>query len=187
MMDRTILDKIDRINRANTAYLFYLYRKYRLQIVAFSSHIAFIRTCIRENLTPHFLNYHLYSDNHFISTKLHKLIRKKWLQYEVNRWYGRMNTTTHLISMIHQKLAIRLLDFELYQLLTETDDICNFERKKLLRKKSKKLDTLRNELSVADQLPPITFYPRLSNLTDVNFSEEKTRYLEKGLNFSIFR
>jgi len=48
------------------------------------------------------------------------------------------------------------------------------------------LDALRNESTVVPdaQLAPIKFYPRFSNLTNVTFSEEETRYLEKGLNFS---
>ena len=186
-MDRNIKEKIDNINQASTSYLLFLYRKYRLQIVNFSSHIAFIRQCIRENLHPRFLKYRFYSDNHHITRKLHTLIQKKLLQYEMYRWYGRKNTNSRLLALIQLKLASRFRDFELNRILHETDRICNSQHHTLKTKKDKKLAVLRGKAHKPDeashQMP--AFYPRCVNLTDVIFDKDESKLLEKGLKFAL--
>jgi len=115
------------------------------------------------------------------------MVQKKWLQFELHRWYGRKNTNSRLLTLIHLKLSSRLLDFELYEVLLETDSACHRQRQVLKYRKEKKLTTLR-----LTQQPPTyahpespTFYPPCVNLSTVTFNEAESKLLEKGLKFGL--
>lgn len=84
---------------------------------------------------------------------------------------------------IHLKFAHHLLDFELYDILTETDIFWQSEREILGRRKSGKLNFLRREVTPLHQAPssrPPTSYRPFKNLSDITFEEEGTKFLEQG-------
>jgi len=123
----------------------------------------------------------------YISSKLHTLIRKKWLQFEMYRWYGRKNTLSRLLILIQMKLTIRLRDFELLQILREPYQLCSSHHRMLRITKERKLTKLRRNTQQSNKssYQPPAFYPRLVNLTNVTFDNNESELLEKGLKFAL--
>ena len=76
-----ILQSIKQANAADAQFLFY---KFSIKIANFSSHIWFIRECLREDLRPQF-NFKFYADNPYTSQKLAKSFERKWLHLELRR------------------------------------------------------------------------------------------------------
>ena len=66
---RTMQTRLNQIRQANTVFFAFLYKKFRIQNLSFSSHIAFLKTCLLDGLRSNFVKFWLYSNNAWILRK----------------------------------------------------------------------------------------------------------------------
>ena len=176
---------IAKIRKANTASLRLIFLKIQLKTVLISSHIWFVRECLRQNLRPNFVNFRFHTDHQPTSTKLDKWITRKWLNCELNRWYGQKNTNCRLLLMMHLRLANEDPDFPKFH--SEIIDRCASHRSFVMSRKRAKIAALQHRYN-----PPVSrgrqsydFHPPFINLSSTHFSNHECELLSKGLKFAV--
>ena len=183
-------EKVLNIRVADKAKLKFLYEKYRLQIVRYSLHIWFVHACLRQNLQPRFVKFRLYSDDSMTSGRIKKRLTKKWLHFELQKWYGRKNVATRLLMLTHLHLADKISNSELVSLLYSVDDRCQQERNTIRQKKSRKIEVLLRERDKSSERTSVTvaehsFHARVINLSTTPFTDKEEKLLEKGLKYAV--
>jgi hypothetical protein len=109
---------------------------------------------------------------------------KKWLQFELKRWYGQKNTASRLLMMTHLRLANALtVDY-----VNKIDAECSQTRRAIIARKKLKINKLTEQQrpKPTTSAPPLSsFHPRITNLTNVSFEQAETKLLEKGLQYAV--
>jgi len=112
-------NRINDIETADTAYLMFLYKKLKMQLIAYSSHIAFLRYCLRNKSKPRFVKCRLYADSSLTAAKLTQRLTTKWINCELHRWYGKKNVNSRLVMFAHLRLSTQLAPQDL-----DTEEEC---------------------------------------------------------------
>lgn len=184
----TMEEKIRNIREASEAKLKFLYQKYRVHVLRYSLHIWFVRECLRRDLRPRFVLFSLQLDDKLTSEKISKWLIKKWLNSELQKWYGRKNVATRLLMMTHLRLAGLVDTPELLSHINAVDERCRQERDVIRNKKNRKLEALMKEkekVTKKRSLPAPSFPPRVTYLTNTTFTKSEKELLGKGLQFAV--
>ena len=91
---------IDKIGSASAAQLRSIFIKLQLKVVNCSSHIFFLKECVRLRLTPSFVQYNVKCCFPFLKTKIEKWMRDKWIRAEIRRWHG-LKPISYCIMLTH--------------------------------------------------------------------------------------
>ena len=105
-------------------------------------------------------------------------LKLKWLQFELNRWYGKKNIATRLLMMVHLRLASVLPPSWISVILRDIQKTCSDEYSSKRKKKMQKIEYLRvGILRKKNQLRRIStpFFPRSINQTYCVTFDEKNR------------
>lgn len=99
---------------SDTTYIMFQFLKFHKELLSYSSHISFIRYCIRFHLKLRFLSFRLGVKDQHTSHQLSKLITEKWLRNEFRKWYREQNVANRLALFTYEELTGELHPFELY-------------------------------------------------------------------------
>ena len=58
------------------------------------------------------MKFQVWVNDPFQRRKLDNIITERWFKTEIRRWYGRINTVTRLLLMVHGYLAQELVHLE---------------------------------------------------------------------------
>jgi hypothetical protein len=112
---------------------------------------------------------------------------KTWINQEIKKWYSRRDNLSLHQKLIHSDLSYKcsVIEFDIIDQNIRREvheEIHNHYL--VLRKKLQKLVTCKSSLLCTNnEPPPVTFYNRVKNLTDITFNQNEINMLEKGLKY----
>lgn len=189
-------DSIKYLQSASVAVQARFYIKLtKLHRVA-SQNVWFNQQCKRFNVIPNYINIHSNTTSPAAGLAIRKA-QKVWLDAESRRWFAiRDNLKLH-IKILHTELSHNLHSVEFDLLDQKARDLASQTIHYKFINQSHKLQRLRvtqhggsnvgrhsrnNNGRIGDGH---SFYPRVENLTNVQFSQSEVSLLEKGLKYNI--
>ena len=153
----------------------------------YSSHIFFLKECVRLHLTPSFVQCNVKCCFPFLKTKIEKWIRDKWIRAEIRRWHGLKNSTSKLLYYAHSRLSSLLHPDDLDRFLGFCNHKAGIRRRNIKSTKLKKLNMMIHQQNgyPEDDAPAHKFYSRFINESGVALSGEEEELLSRGLKYSI--
>jgi hypothetical protein len=176
------------IEEASRARLVIIYRRILKKKTMANSHLWFNTSCLRKGLIPNYINLGTKSK----STSATSTIKKAkilWLKAEIKKWYQvRDNLNVHQ-KLVHCRLSLLLHPVEFDLVDREIREETRGLGFKTYGKQLKKIKTLTEKETTGSSGPqttddrsvPVTFHPRVVNLTNTTFAEKEEKLLKKGL------
>lgn len=166
------------------------YYNLKIKLALLSKDIWFNNQCLKNNVIPNYVSIKTAS-NSKAALKAINLGRITWVKQEIKYLYAKKQTLNQEINKLH----VDIIDKDFEGQLVYFKDRYVFQLNNKLRVKqnvlNKKLDQLiskkmRNENTfLMGQGNQHTFYKRTENLTNINFSLNETRVLDKGLKHNL--
>ena len=173
-----------KLIEASQAKLVNRYINTKRKLLTTNAHIWFNRTCQNKNITPRYANLKLKGSNNAT-----KLTQKQLIKIRINNelkflYIKKQNINnqlykSHLENAQYWQTSWPLIENNINQKLNE-------ESKKHYEKLNNKINKLKSQLN--ENIQPKnkqTFYPRLHNMTKIQFTENETNLLNKGTKFNI--
>ena len=170
----TFTKKFKQIESASAAQLRSFFLKLQLKLVNYSSHIFFLKRCLKFRVTPSFIKCCVECISSFLKSKIEKYIGEKWVHAEIWHWYGLVNSASKLMYYSHSRLSSLLTPEGLEKFLRFVNHKKEIRNNKIKTTKIKKLHVLRSKLNQNHgSIPAHNFYPRLINNSAIQLAKDE--------------
>lgn len=176
------------IKDASRAKLIHLFKKYLIKRKVLNLHIWFLRSCLKENLTPKFINIKT-SINNTATKKMIALAQKIWIKEELKSKYverDRINLQLYYVhGFINCKLHATIFDALQSKCLDTIEDIGKnvyFKlNNKLIRLRMSRLDNRQISKNDKNIKNHHKFQNRIVNTSNTVFNDSELKILGENL------
>lgn len=154
-----------------------------LKVKILCLHILFNKTCIRENLTPKFINFKT-NNKSKIAQIAKRTAEKTFLKLNLKKLYAKKDELNTRLLNIHLKLANIYGPNLVNEIIEHTKIHIKSKLQKIKNTHAKKIANLQPPVTPAITSSH-TFYQRTLNLTTVIFDKNETELINKGLKHNI--
>ena len=179
---------VNIVREASTATQVKLYRKLSIKKRIASLNIYFNSMCLRQNLTPSYVNITTTSRS---PASMHA-VRKassEWIRRELRKWYGIRDSISYYLFVLHVELTHSLYNVEwsaIDDYVRQLSSVAAFKKREILNRKLLRLKgrTTAAIDDVNDTPPCHKFHQRVLNLSHHKFQVEEMDVLSKGLKYA---
>lgn len=172
----------------NNQKVIHKYKYLTLKTLTINEDINFNKICLTEDITPNYVNLRTNSKS-ISAVKTLQTARKIWIKEEIKHLYIKLEDIKRQRSEIYDSLISQFHQ----ESITEIKNYINNWIAPILKKKkethSKKLNKLfkiqKHDQNIINPEETPNFYPKLQNLTSIEFNTEETNFLEKALKYNI--
>lgn len=165
--------------------LAYQYKDVKLKLCRTSENIKFNKTCLEHNLIPNYVRVRV-SGKSKAALKAKKTAQSQWIKNEIKELYSKKSRLNKLLLQKHLKLLNSLHVTQQSNIFCEINEQVS---RKMLKKQSTQKKKIKNLMEKQIKQDIINcshvFYQRVINNTEIQFNEEETNLLNKGLNFNF--
>ena len=175
----------DSINNAGQANTIYNYQNIKIKLLKTNLHIKFNKKCIKNHIIPKYARLKCNDSSEAAKTAIKKaqIIR---IKLEIRELYKKKVGLNKFLYKAHLKLLNSvhpaIIDNIIININNRVNDIVN----KIYKKQHEKYQNLFKIFNKRDNIEcKQEFFPRVQNLTTIEFNNEEINLLEKGLNYNI--
>jgi hypothetical protein len=181
-------ESYEKINMANHPKIIHRLKYTKLKIANIKEDIKFNKTCLTENITPNFVQIKTKSKS-VAALKTIESAKKIWLKEEVNFLYSKLNNLEKIANEIETEVinSFHADSIEEYKIYIDDWIQTHITKKKEIQKKkiqelikTQKGEKIENNTDIQEY-----FGPCLQNLTNIEFNNQETKFLEKSLKYNV--
>ena len=171
---------------ADQANIVYKYKNIKLKMFKTNLNIKFNKKCLKARIIPNYINIKTNS-----KSKIAKLVLKKaqiiWFKLEIKELYKKKNLLNQKLYLAHLELINKINNTLVNEVICNINYNLEEQIKKIVKTKENKFKKLFKKHNDKKEKITVTheFYPRLINLTNIEFENTEIELLEKGLSYNL--
>ena len=170
---------------ADQAKIVYKYKSTKIKLFKTNLSIKFNKKCLHSKVIPKYVCVNIKSN-----TKTATITKRKaqlnWIKNEIKNLYGKKNELNYLLYKVHLELLNKLDNRIINDIITKINEDIRDIMKKIIKTKNKKFQKLYKQQKNPETIKNThKLYPRLVNLTNIQFSNREIKFLNKGLDYNL--